>query len=163
MSGFANPVGDNGSGVLHSTPEQVVEEQLRYLQSGDIQSAFELNSCESQSETGPWKQYAKLLSEPPFSDLLRHEKGTVMMEMHHRDLYTASCLVYILPKMSSSRKKRKMMRAFLWELSIYTDDDVPGDDCWMVDSIVPDFEDTALDFDDFDAIFDDSEDPMFEF
>lgn len=155
---LAEPRYRRGKGTdILLTPEELVQKQLQYFQTGDVASGFRLNSLENQAVTGPWENFNDLLNDPPFDVLLSHTKATVLMEIHQRDIETVSCLVRVIP--STPTRQSQPALDFVWELSKELLDDESEKFNWVVDSIMPWFEDLSnLDVDFF--FGDDNEDPF---
>lgn len=137
------------------TPEEVVQNQLFHYQTSNLPSAYSYNSPESKGATGTISDFETSLQTPPYNLLVNHERADVLLEvipdgMFHEDdterknYDTALCLVCIRP---NRELKKNHPVWFWWELSRNIDDEdeaeVVGEQ-WMVDCIIPDFED--LDF-----------------
>mmetsp|Transcript_19873 Transcript_19873/g.32575 ORF Transcript_19873/g.32575 Transcript_19873/m.32575 type:complete len:215 (-) Transcript_19873:39-683(-) len=136
------------------TPEEVVQNQLFHYQTSNLPSAFSYNSPENKEATGTISDFETSLQTPPYNLLINHERADVLLEvipdgMFHeddteRDNYdSALCLVCIRPNREMNKKHPVW---FWWELSRNIDDEDEEDvgEQWMVDCIIPDFED--LDF-----------------
>lgn len=135
------------------TPEEVVQNQLFHYQTSNLASAYSYNSPENKQATGTVSDFEISLQTPPYNLLVNHERADVLLEvipdgMFHendsdRENYdTALCLVCIRP----NRQIKNHPVWFWWELSRNIDDEDEEDvgEQWMVDCIIPDFED--LDF-----------------
>ncbi|KAK1741572.1 hypothetical protein QTG54_008050 [Skeletonema marinoi] len=136
------------------TPEEVVQNQLFHYQIKNLESAFSYNSPENKQATGTISDFETSLQTPPYNLLVNHERADVLLEvipdgMFHEDdterenYDTALCLVCIRP---NKEVKKNHPVWFWWELSRNIDDEDEEDvgEQWMVDCIIPDFED--LDF-----------------
>ena len=136
------------------SPEEVVQNQLFHYQNANLASAFSYNSPQNKEATGSLSEFESSLKVAPYNLLMNHERADVMLEVipdglfhedqEDRDNYdTALCLVCIRP----SRQLEKSNSVwFWWELSRNIDDEDEQEvgEQWMVDCIIPDFED--LDF-----------------
>ncbi|KAL7448340.1 hypothetical protein ACHAWC_000546 [Mediolabrus comicus] len=156
------------------TPEEVVQNQLHYYQTSNLSAVYELNSPENKEATGSISNLQSSLTKPPYNTLLNFERADVLLEVlpdafmeDEESNDTSLCLVCIRP----NRKLEKCNSVwFWWELSRHKmiDEENNGDDTendndndatttgeeedsndnemmqWMVDCVIPDFED--LDF-----------------
>lgn len=152
------------------TPEEVVQNQLHYYQTSNLSAVYKLNSPENKEATGSISNLQSSLTKPPYNVLLNFERADVLLEVLP-DAYmddddesndTSLCLVCIRP----NRMLEKCNSVwFWWELSRHkmmeeeendnddatTTGEEEGEDSndnemmqWMVDCVIPDFED--LDF-----------------
>jgi len=145
------------------TPEEVVQNQLYHYQNSNLPSAYSYNSPENKEATGSLSDFELSLQTPPYNLLVNHERADVLLEvipdgMFHEDeqerkMYdTALCLVCIRPNRNNNElennNKKQHSVWFWWELSRNIDEDNEDneeeEERWMVDCIIPDFED--LDF-----------------
>ena len=146
------------------TPEEVVQNQLHYYQTSNLSAVYELNSPENKEATGSISNLQSSLTKPPYNVLLNFERADVLLEVlpdafmedDDESNDTSLCLVCIRP----NRMLEKCNSVwFWWELSrhkmIEEGNDNDNDDAensnnsndemqWMVDCVIPDFED--LDF-----------------
>ena len=150
------------------TPEEVVMNQLHHFQTSNLPAAYEINSPENKEATGSISDFELSLQKPPYNLLLNHERADVLMEVlpdaymedeesrrnnndeHGQHYDTSLCLVCIRPNRQLEKSNNVW---FWWELSRYGIDeenneamgnDYDGEVQWMVDCVIPDFED--LDF-----------------
>jgi hypothetical protein len=146
------------------TPEEVVQNQLHYYQTSNLSAVYELNSPENKEATGSISNLQSSLTKPPYNTLLNFERADVLLEVlpdafmeDEESNDTSLCLVCIRP----NRELEKCNSVwFWWELSRHKMIE-NGDDAtttgeeeedsndnemmqWMVDCVIPDFED--LDF-----------------
>jgi hypothetical protein len=143
--------------ILTSLPaEDIVRQQLNAFQENDIETAFSYASPANKVLTGPsWQEFGDLIqSEAAFTPILGHIKSAVLMTVHHDD-WGICCLVRIIPKTDP-----RTCLEYWWELTKQgMGEEMAG--CWMIDSVLPDFEDMSIDLDDvyYDTIddFDDEE------
>jgi hypothetical protein len=132
---------------LSLLPEDVVRQQLNAFQSKDIKTAFSYASPENRAATGPsWQEFDEMImSQDDFSPILGHFESTVLMIVSPEE-WESGCLVRIVPKEDS-----KKCFEYWWELTKREEgDEMEG--CWMVDSVLPNFESMSLDWND--EIFD---------
>lgn len=129
-------------------PEHVVQAHLQALKQSDLQSAFELCSF-ALIEECPWASFVDMISKPPFDPIVGHVKADVLMTVHDKEESLICCLVRVV----SSEKKGKRTSLiqtqppclhYWWEMSKQVQEG-PLDGCWMIDSILPDFEDMEFD------------------
>lgn len=133
-------------------PEDVVRKQLDAFKESDIKTAFEYASPENQIVTGPLKEFEFMLrSEQAFRPIIAHYKADILMTVCHED-WGMCCLVRLVPKIRQS----KPCLEYWWELTKQQDGAKAG--CWMIDSVLPDFEDMSLSADD---MFEDEDDDIF--
>ena len=134
----------------NTLPEQVVQMHLKALQTSDMKAAFLLMSPDNRALTGPWKQFASLLSEEPFDPIVGHRRADVLMTVNNDELELVSCFVRVWPKVEKGDVEiMGMCKEYWWELSIQDKEAGPNEDCWMVDTIMPNFETAELFMDDF--------------
>lgn len=150
-----------------SIPEDVVQMQLQALQEHDIKKAFALNSPENQAVTGPPTQFEQLLLEKPFTPIIGHDDGQVLMTISQHDgneQCYVSCLVRIIPGRNARQKSsddndddhdevdhdsndendNNMYQdpvLYWWEVSKHEDVTSETGYKYMVDSVLPDAED----------------------
>ena len=127
--------------TTNTLPEQVVHMHLKALQASDMKTAFLLMSPDNRALTGPWKQFASLMSEEPFDHIVGHRRSDVLMVVNNDELELVSCFVRVWPKVEKGDDERmQICREYWWELSIQDKEAGPDEDCWMVDTIMPNFE-----------------------
>jgi hypothetical protein len=129
-------------------PEHVVQAHLLAIQQSDFKSAFELCSP-GLIEECPWSSFTDMISEPPFRPIVGHVKADVLMTIHDKGQESLLCfLVRVVPSKKVQResifKTQQPCLHYWWEISIQYHDG-PLDGCWMIDSILPDFEDMEFD------------------
>jgi hypothetical protein len=163
---------DNNARLSPNTlPEDVVQMQLQAFKQSDIYSAFHLYASPAcKEETGTWQQFEILLSSPPFDAIVGHHQADVLLTVSDGDQADCvCCLVRIVPGRGNKKKSSTTgLLYYWWELSKqqYDDDDDDDDDdensanngCYMIDSVIPDFEDTEVDARDFEDDDDDGGD-----
>eukprot|EP00543_Licmophora_paradoxa_P010738 CAMPEP_0202469150 /NCGR_PEP_ID=MMETSP1360-20130828/77621_1 /ASSEMBLY_ACC=CAM_ASM_000848 /TAXON_ID=515479 /ORGANISM="Licmophora paradoxa, Strain CCMP2313" /LENGTH=150 /DNA_ID=CAMNT_0049094387 /DNA_START=75 /DNA_END=527 /DNA_ORIENTATION=- len=112
------------------SPEGVVTAQLKAFQQLDLSTAFHCGSLSNQEITGPsWREFSELIStRSTFKPLLQHRQAHILMTVSHDD-WGICCLVRVI-------SKNKQCREYWWELTKET----PNAQ-WMVDSILPTFQD----------------------
>jgi hypothetical protein len=133
----------------NTLPEHVVQAHLQALKRSDFKTAFQLSSPELIDEC-PWPSFVGMISEPPFKPIVGHSKADVLMTIQHKEDSVICCLVRIVPSKKGKEKSRIIQQPCLqywWELSKQYQDG-PFDGCWMIDSILPDFEDMEFDVQD---------------
>lgn len=125
---------------LHS-PEDVVRRQLDAFQKSNVEEAFQYGSEENQVMCGPtWEEFNDmLLSEPAFAPIIGHKKSSILMTVSTED-WGMCCLVRMVP---SSKLGQRSCLEYWWELTKRQKGD-ENEGCWMIDSILPDFEDLSL-------------------
>ena len=139
-----------------SSPEEVVQNQLHFYQTSQLARAFE-ECCSpgNREATGSVEEFERSLETPPYDLIRDHARADVLMEVRpdagvpvgadDDDVEVAACLVRIRPNRDS---RRDFPVWFWWEVSRVVDDETDeegyGEARWMVDCIVPDFDD--LDF-----------------
>jgi hypothetical protein len=155
------------------TPEEVVQNQLHYYQTSNLSAVYALNSPENKEATGSISNLQSSLTKPPYNTLLNFERADVLLEVlpdafmeddGEESNDTSLCLVCIRPNRTLEKCHSVW---FWWELSRHkmivegendNDDDATTttgkeeeEDSndnemmqWMVDCVIPDFED--LDF-----------------
>ena len=135
-----------------SCPEELVQNQLFYYQTSNLPKAFEISSPENQKAFGSLPEFERQLQIPPYDLLLNHERADVLLEIVPDDAMThanllldqkgiievSCCLACIRPNKNA---RRTYPVWFWWEMSKQRQG---NDIIWMVDCIMPDFED--LDF-----------------
>eukprot|EP00579_Thalassiosira_antarctica_P009221 CAMPEP_0201877686 /NCGR_PEP_ID=MMETSP0902-20130614/9046_1 /ASSEMBLY_ACC=CAM_ASM_000551 /TAXON_ID=420261 /ORGANISM="Thalassiosira antarctica, Strain CCMP982" /LENGTH=274 /DNA_ID=CAMNT_0048405189 /DNA_START=105 /DNA_END=929 /DNA_ORIENTATION=+ len=167
-----------------STPEEAIQNQLHYYQTSQLLQAYQCCSPQNQEDTGSLSDFERLLKLSPYDLLLNHERADVLMEVIPPDSWDGSgkvdnvacCLVCIRP---GRMARRRYPVWFWWEMSKMEEeeydatttnenDDITnnasssstsdggGGSKWMVDCIMPDFEDLdfeaeSLSIDDFDG------------
>jgi hypothetical protein len=128
----------------NTLPEQVVQQQLKALQTSDMETAFHLMSPTNQQLTGPWKQFASLMSDEPFGPIVGHRRADVLMTVNDEENFLVSCFVRVWPQVEKGDESMQMSKEYWWELSIQDKEAGPSEDCWMVDTIMPNFETAEL-------------------
>lgn len=150
-----------------SAPEQVVQNQLFYYRTSQLDRAFyDCCSPENREASGSFEEFERSLEQSPYDLIKDHDRADVLLESRPDGIASdgadegsdvVACLVRIRP----NRKARRSFPVwFWWELSRVVDDSDAtsfaatsngevltkdgGLAKWMVDCIVPDFED--LDF-----------------
>jgi hypothetical protein len=140
-------------------PEEIVQAQLKALQQSDVDWSFKFFSPGAQQDFGSSEDFGQLLGLAPFDPILGHVKADVLLTtaspasstidiVFGDDAVTCCCLVRIVPSDKIRKKRRIPCLEYWWELSL-GEETGPLDGCWMVESIMPDFEDmelTDLDF-----------------
>jgi hypothetical protein len=124
-------------------PEQVVQEQLKALQQSDHYSAYKLYSPDSKKAIGRFQNFESLVSIPPFDSILGHSKADVLMTACHEEGFTC-CLVRIVPSDKYSGTIKTPYLEYWWEVSKQYEEG-PLEGCWMIDSVMPNFEDMNID------------------
>mmetsp|Transcript_13115 Transcript_13115/g.18569 ORF Transcript_13115/g.18569 Transcript_13115/m.18569 type:complete len:208 (+) Transcript_13115:295-918(+) len=135
-------------------PEEVVQAQLKALQQSDIDCSYKFFSPAAQEDFGQPEDFGQLLSLTPFDPILGHVKADVLLTttstssstsdiIFDDDEDTCCCLVRIVPKDKYRKKRRIPCLEYWWELSLQ-EENGPFDGCWMIESIMPDFEDIEL-------------------
>lgn len=126
-------------------PEQVVQRQLKALQTSDMKTAFLLMSPANRALTGPWKQFAGLMAEEPFDPIVGHRRGDVLMTVNDEENDQVSCFVRVWPEVEKGDDETmQLCKEYWWELSLQDKEAGPNEDCWMVDTIMPNFETAEL-------------------
>ena len=81
-------------------PEEVVEEQLKCFQEGDIMEAFQSYMSDEAKVIfdNSWKVFTSEFDEEPFYPIVEHAKATVLMtilgrETYEEEVYTAVSLI----------------------------------------------------------------------
>jgi len=159
---------------LHpASPEEAVQNQLHYYQTNQIEKVYNCCSPGNQEATGGIEEFKQQLQIPPYDLICGFEYASVLLELRpdsgfdklsiqeeeeeDQILDVALCLVCIRP----NRKARRPFPVwYWWEMSLHRVDDTQK---WLVDCIMPDFDDLdfeskALSIDDF--MDDDDEDEL---
>lgn len=139
-----------------STPEEAVQNQLHHYRTNELSRAFGCCSPSNREATGSLSEFERLVREPPYDLILGHERADVLLEVvpgdvpvndEREDPRLVSCLVCVRP---NGKARRRYPVWFWWEMSKVEEGSdegaSEGGDAgkWMVDCIMPDFED--LDF-----------------
>jgi hypothetical protein len=129
----------------NTLPERVVQLQLKALQISDMKTAFHLMSPTNQALTGPWIQFANLITEEPFDHIVGHRQADVLMTVNDDINDLVSCFVRIWPKVKKGDdESMQICKEYWWELSLQGKEAGPNEDCWMVDTVMPNFETAEL-------------------
>ncbi|KAL9180829.1 hypothetical protein ACHAXT_011282 [Thalassiosira profunda] len=149
------------------TAEEVVQNQLHCYQTSDLRGAYALCSPSNQNATGSVDDYTQQLKAAPYDLIVGHARAEVLLEIKPEGIPNeesgivdvACCLVRIRPGIGA---RREFPVWFWWEVTKLTEevaregvtegsiDAISGQSPkggggrWMVDCIVPDFDD--LDF-----------------
>ena len=158
-----------------SSPEEAVQNQLHYYQTNQIEEVYNCCSPGNQEATGGIEEFKRQLQIPPYDLICQHDYSSVLLELRpdsgfelsiqeqtdeeeeDQILDVALCLVCIRP----NRKARRPFPVwYWWEMSLHRVEDTEK---WLVDCIMPDFDDLdfeskALSIDDF--MDDDDEDEL---
>jgi hypothetical protein len=124
-------------------PEQVVQLQLQALQQSDLYSAYKLYSPDSKEAIGQFQNFESIVSIPPFDSILGHSKADILMTACHEEGFTG-CLVRIVPSEKYLRTMNLPCLEYWWEVSKQYEEG-PLEGCWMIDSVMPNFEDMNID------------------
>lgn len=159
-----------------ASPEEAVQNQLHYYQTNQIKEVYNCCSPGNQEATGGIDEFKRQLKIPPYDLIVQHDYSSVLLELRPDNgfdklsiqeqtdeeeedqiLDVALCLVCIRP----NKKARKPFPVwYWWEMSLHRVEDTQK---WLVDCIMPDFDDLdfeskALSIDDF--MDDDDEDEL---
>jgi len=158
-----------------ASPEEAVQNQLHYYQTNQLKEVYNCCSPGNQEATGGIDEFKRQLQIPPYDLICQHDYSAVLLELRpdsgfdklsiqeeeeeDQILDVALCLVCIRP----NRKARRPFPVwYWWEMSLHRDTDSKKEQ-WLVDCIMPDFDDLdfeskALSIDDF--MDDDDEDEL---
>ena len=131
--------------------EEVVQQQLHYYQTLQFEDAYKYCSPGNKEVVGSVSDFEKMHQHSPYDLVPGHARSYAMLEVTPNDLSeeameesgvfgASTVLVYLRP---SPTARRIFPVYFWWELSKQIDEN-DGQARWMVDCILPDFED--LDF-----------------
>ena len=155
----------SGRPQTSSLPEDVVAQQLKCLQYGEVQKAYQdfmSNDVKIATENS-WRLFAEELEHEQFAPILGHLHATVLTTaispevVGNDDYWTAVCLVRMVRGEKATRNEEDeddveededddeeedvnpIPRQYWWELSVD-----PDTDEWVVDGVTPDFESMDL-------------------
>ncbi|KAL7515790.1 hypothetical protein ACHAWX_000867 [Stephanocyclus meneghinianus] len=148
------PSSPSSNAARDSTGERLVKTQLIHYQTNNLSDAYSLCSPWNQEATGSLEDFEELVNTPPYDLILGHERADIMMEVlpdkpkGGQDEGTqAACYLVCIKPGKNARKRYPVW--FWWEVSRHffeedeegdlVDDDAEGE--WMVDCVMPDFED----------------------
>jgi len=138
-----------------SSAEEAFQNQLFYYQTNDIQKAYECCSPGNQEATGSLDEFEQLHHVAPYDLILQHERADVLLEVtpdggvlsnsfktDDDEILDVTCILVCIRPNRKARRRYPVW--FFWEMSLVQTSSSEDDPKWMVDCIMPDFED--LDF-----------------
>jgi hypothetical protein len=127
------------------SPERVVKDQLEALKNVDMNRAYESYTPGSKEVIGGVDNFVDLITAPPFETLVKHNDAQVLMTTFPNGDSVASCFVKVVLTEYWRKKKFEYIPClyFWWELS--KEEDEFGNENWMVDAFMPDFDDMEFD------------------
>lgn len=140
-----------------ASPEEAVQNQLHYYQTNQLEEVWNCCSPGNQEATGGIEEFKRQLQMPPYDLICQHDYSSVLLELRPDSgfdklsiqeqteeeeeedeiLDVALCLVCIRP---NRKARRRYPVWYYWEMSLHRDKE-NKQDTWLVDCIIPDFDD----------------------
>ncbi|KAL7534208.1 hypothetical protein ACHAWF_004754 [Thalassiosira exigua] len=145
--------------------EDVVLDQLRRYQNRDLSGAYDLCSPGNRDATGPLSEFERMVNEPPYDLIVGNDRADLLLEVTPEGIvgggmedgkregdalgYSLSgspildAAIFLVRIRPHPKARRIYPVWFWWEVSKQRAEDAESER-WMVDCVVPDFDD--LDF-----------------